>query len=192
MMRGDLRSWIYFAIALMLVTQLFFVSALYDRHVLFKEPWRLWSAHWVHLGVWHFVLNAIALALLPEIFQHASRRFIILLWFVLPPLLSLMLYFCQPLLIQYAGLSGVLHGIYLAIALNAIQSSHVAERRMGWLITLGLAAKVGWEAYSGNSETAQLIGAPVILQAHQYGAILGLLIWFILNGMSFCKNSCER
>jgi rhomboid family GlyGly-CTERM serine protease len=174
----------------MLFSQLFFVNAIYDRHVLFIEPWRLWTAHWVHLGAWHFALNAIALALLPEIFLRTSERIFVLLWFVLPPFLSLILYIFQPNLVQYAGLSGVLHGIYLATALNAIQSSHVAERRMGCLVALGLCLKVGWEAYSGNSHTAKLIGAPVILQAHQYGSILGFLIWFILQLRPFYTKIC--
>ena len=186
--RSSLRWWVYLAIALMSFSQIFFINAIFDRHVLFSEPWRLWTAHWVHLGLWHFALNAIALVLLPEIFLRTSQRFFILLWLVLPPVLSLTLYTFQPNLIQYAGLSGVLHGIYLATALNAIQSSHVAERRMGWLVALGLCLKVSWEAYSGNSQTAELIGAPVILQSHLYGASLGFLIWFMLGVKPFYKK----
>lgn len=181
--RFSLRLWVYLAIASMLFCQLFFHHVIYDRHGLFSEPWRLWTAHWVHLGVWHWVLNAVALSLLPEIFFHTSRRFFLLLWFVLPPLLSLMLYIFQPSLVLYAGLSGVLHGIYLAVALNAIQSIYRAERRMGWVVAASVCAKVCWETYSGNSQTAELIGAPVVLRAHQYGAELGALLWLILRLM---------
>jgi rhomboid family GlyGly-CTERM serine protease len=186
--RFSLRGLVYLAIAVMSFSQIFFIDAIYDRHVLFVEPWRLWTAHWVHLSVWHFALNAIALALLPEIFLRTSQRLFILLWFVLPPVLSLVLYISLPTLIQYAGLSGVLHGIYLATALNAIQSNRLAERRMGWLVALGLCLKVSWEAYSGNSQTAELIGAPVILQSHLYGASLGFLIWFMLGLKPFYKK----
>lgn len=183
-----MRLWVYLAIALMSFSQLFFIKFIYDRHVLSVEPWRLWTAHWVHLGVWHWALNVAALALLPEIFLRASHRFFLLLWFTLPPLLSLMLYFLMPDLFQYAGLSGVLHGLYLAFALSATQNSYVAERKMGWLVVLGVCAKVGWEAYSGNSQTAKLIGAPVVLQAHQYGAGLGFLIWVLLRITPFYEN----
>jgi rhomboid family GlyGly-CTERM serine protease len=165
-----MRLSVYLAIALMSFSQLFFTNFIYDRHVLFIEPWRLWTGHWVHLGVWHWALNVAALALLPEIFLGASRRLFTILWFSLPPLLSIILYIFQPNLVLYAGLSGVLHGIYLAAALQATQNR--------------LCLKVGWEAYSGNSQTAKLIGAPVVLQAHQYGAGLGLMIWFILNLIS--------
>ena len=183
--RFSLRWWVYLAVALLLFFQLFFTHAFYNRHVFFTEPWRWWTAHWVHLGVWHWVLNAVALSLLPEIFFHTSRRFFLLLWFTLPPLLSLLLYFLQPTLILYAGLSGVLHGIYLAVALNAIQSTHAAESRMGYVVALGVGLKIGWEAYSGNSQTAELIGAPVVLHAHLYGAGLGGLVWLILRLMPF-------
>jgi rhomboid family GlyGly-CTERM serine protease len=185
-----MRLWVYLAIVQMLFFQLFFTDFAYNRQVLFSEPWRLWTAHWVHLGVWHWVLNAAALALLPEIFLRSSRQFFVLLWFVLPPLLSLMLWFLLPQLSLYAGLSGVLHGIYLAMALAAIQDRHVAERRMGWVIALGLCAKVGWEAYSGNSQTAKLIGAPVVLQAHQYGAGLGLFVWVSAQLTVFFQKKC--
>jgi rhomboid family GlyGly-CTERM serine protease len=176
-----MRLWVYLAIALMSFSQFFLINFIYDRHVFLIEPWRLWTAHWVHLSVWHWALNVAALALLPEIFLRTSPRFFLLLWFTLPPLVSLMLYFFMPNLIQYAGLSGVLHGIYLAVALSATQNSHAAERKMGWVVVLGVCAKVGWEAYSGNSQTAKLIGAPVVLQAHQYGAGLGFLIWLFLR-----------
>jgi len=187
--RFSLRWWVYLAVALLLFFQLFFTQTIYNRHVFFTEPWRWWTAHWVHLGVWHWVLNAVALSLLPEIFFHASRRLFILLWFTLPPLLSLLLYFFQPTLVLYAGLSGVLHGIYLAIALNAIQSHYAAERRMGCVVVLGVCAKVGWEAYSGSSQTAELIGAPVVLHAHLYGAVLGGLIWLMLRSIPFSAKN---
>ncbi len=171
------RLWIYVAIGFMSFSQFFFIEAIYNRQLLWIEPWRLWTGNWLHLSVWHWVLNATALALLPEIFLRISIRFFIILWFLLPPLLSLMLYFCMPDLIQYAGLSGVLHGIYCTIALRATQNTSLVERRIGWLVVLGLCVKVGWEIHSGSSQTTELIGAPVVLQAHQYGVGLGFLIW---------------
>ncbi len=180
-----MRLSTYIAIIFMSLSQLFFMDCIYDRQQLWIEPWRLWTGNWLHLGVWHWALNAAALALLPEIFLRTSIRFFVFLWFSLPPLLSLMLYFCIPELMQYAGLSGVLHGVYFATALRATQNSAVAERSMGWLVVVGLGVKVGWETYSGNSQTAELIGAPVILQAHQYGVGLGFLIWLFFRVTPF-------
>jgi len=168
--------------------QLFFVESVFDRQNLFVQPWRLWTGHWVHLSVWHWALNVTALALLPEIFLRASWKFFLMLWLVLPVLLSLALWFFLPHLREYAGLSGVLHGLYLAMALAAIVGSSAAERRMGWFVLIGLLVKVGWEAYRGVSQTAELIGAPVILQAHQFGAALGLLIWILVQGRACVRH----
>jgi len=172
-----MRVLVYLALVSMLVCQLFFNQAIYLRTELWSQPWRLWTAHWVHITLLHWLFNAAALVLLPEIFWRARPRLFVLLWFVLPVTISLMFCFFLPNLTAYAGLSGVLHGIYLALALDAIRSSVLAERRMGWLISAGAVGKVAFEAYSGSSQTAELIGANVILAAHQYGAVLGVLCY---------------
>ncbi len=178
-----MRVLVYLAVILLGACQFFFDPLIYLRSLLWSEPWRLWSAHWVHITPWHWVLNAAALALLPEIFWTARPRLFVLLWLLLPPLLSLMFWQFLPSLTAYAGLSGVLHGIYLPLALDATRSLDRAERRMGWLVSIGLLCKVGYEAYSGSSQTAALIGAHVILQAHQYGAALGLLTFMTERGV---------
>ena len=177
--RYRMRMTVYSAVFLITCSQLFFTQLVYIPHLLHAEPWRLWTGHWVHLGGWHWGLNVIALVLLPEIFFHASPRLFLFLWFVLPALISLLFYAFMPQLTLYAGLSGVLHGLYLVMGLTAISSTNANERLMGWAVVVGIALKVGFEAYSGNSQTAELIGAPVILQAHQYGAGLGFILWLI-------------
>lgn len=180
-----MRVWVYSSIALMSFFQLFFVDLVYSHQLLLSDPWRLWTGHWVHLGVWHWTLNIVALAILPEIFLRASWKFFLLLWMALPPLLSLTLWALLPHLSLYAGLSGVLHGLYMAMAMTAIVSCAGAERKVGWIILIGLSVKVSWEAYSGNSQTSELIGAPVILQAHQWGAALGLCLWLVARFVSY-------
>ena len=186
-----MRLWVYFCIALMTFLQLFFAESVYSRDVLFLQPWRLWTGHWVHLGIWHWILNVAALALLPEIFLRASWKYFLVLWVALPPLLSLALWFCLPHLSMYAGLSGVLHGFYLAFAMAAICGHAGAERKIGWAVMIGLLAKVSWEAYRGMSQTAELIGAPVIIQAHQYGAALGFLIWSVVSMISYLRHRAK-
>lgn len=172
-----MRVLVYLALGSMLLCQLFFDHAIYVRSEVLIQPWRLWTAHWVHITVLHWLFNAAALVLLPEIFWTMRSRLFLLLWFVLPVAISVMFWFFMPNLNAYAGLSGVLHGLYLALALDAIRSPSLAERRMGWLISAGVVCKVAFEAYSGSSQTAALIGANVILQAHQYGAVLGVLLY---------------
>ena len=175
-----MRLWVYFCIVLMTFLQLFFTESIYNREALFSQPWRLWTAHWVHLGVWHWALNVAALALLPEIFLRMSWKHFLILWLMIPPFLSLALWFYLPHLSMYAGLSGVLHGLYLAIAMDAIVGTGSAERKVGSIVLVGLLAKVSWEAYRGMSQTAELIGAPVILEAHQFGTALGFCVWSVI------------
>lgn len=186
-----MRLWVYSSIVLVSVLQFFFTDLIYSHQALLPQPWRLWTGHWVHLGIWHWILNVAALALLPEIFLRSSWKLFLILWFALPPLLSLTLWFFLPNLSLYAGLSGVLHGIYLAMALTAVCRCVGAERRIGLIVLVGLCAKVSWEAYQRTSQTAELIGAPVILQAHQLGAALGLFLWLVLGLVAYFKRKVD-
>ncbi len=173
---ASLRWTVYACILGMLLCQCFTPALLYLRDVAWTQPWRLWTAHWVHLGWWHLLLNLLALGLIPDIFAESSRRFFLLLFFVLPFLISVSLWLWQPHLMYYAGLSGVLHGLYVALGLAAQAGSHRLERRMGQLICIGALIKVGWEYTTGISESQQLLGIPVVLVAHQFGLIWGGLM----------------
>jgi len=172
----SLRWTVYACIAGMLLCQCFTPALMYLHDQAWCEPWRLWTAHWVHLGWWHLILNLLALGLIPDIFAEASRRFFLLLFFTLPLLISVCLWLFQPHLMYYAGLSGVLHGLYVALGLAAQSGTHRLERRIGQLICLGALIKVGWEYSTGISESQQLLGIPVVLVAHQYGLIWGALM----------------
>lgn len=183
-----MRLWVYFCIILMSFCQIFFSDFVYSKQLLFAEPWRLWTGHWVHLGVWHWILNIAALALLPEIFLRSTWKFFLILWFLLPLIVSISLWFFMPQLSLYAGLSGVLHGLYLAMALMAVCSFSIVERRVGWIVLVGICAKVGWEAYRGMSQTAELIGAPVILQAHQFGLAAGFFVWLVTKFVAYINR----
>ena len=65
---------------------------------------------------------------------------------------------------QYAGLSGVLHGLVAWGACTWLQQP--AERRWGLLVLAGLGLKLMDEAAGGSVDTARWIGALVVVQAH--------------------------
>ena len=117
---------------------------IYWRESLLGEFWRLWTAHWVHVGWIHFLLN-----------------------------ISLVFYFYLPNIDAYAGLSGVLHGLYTAVALVYLQ--YRKERNFAFLVLGLIVAKLIWENTFGQTGTAQLIGSPVLTEAHLYGAIGGAI-----------------
>jgi len=164
--------------ALSLTAQLFGDSAVawlrYDRQALeHGEIWRLLSGHLVHLGMAHVLLNISALLILRLIFQD----FLDLTRWGLAAATSVIgidlgLYLVAPQIEWYVGLSGVLHGICVAGALAMIQR----RSSVGWALLLLVLVKVVYEQIFGPSiATAAAVGGDVIVEAHLFGAVGGLL-----------------
>ncbi|ENX18361.1 rhombosortase [Acinetobacter sp. CIP 64.2] len=153
--------------------QVFSDHFIYWRPTLLDEFWRIWTAHWVHVGWIHFLLNMMAFACLPFIFPHVRNWHLGALLLILPPFISLIFYFYLPYVDAYAGLSGVLHGLYTAVGVVYLQYKN--ERKFAILVLALIAAKLIWENTFGQTGTAQLIGSPVLTEAHLIGAIGGLL-----------------
>ncbi|NAS10222.1 rhombosortase [Acinetobacter haemolyticus] len=153
--------------------QVFTDHFIYWKSSLLTEFWRLWTAHWVHVGWMHFLLNMLAFACLPFIFPHVRNWHLVALLLLLPPFISLVFYYYLPYIDAYAGLSGVLHGLYTAVSIVYLQYQN--ERKFAVLVLVLIAAKLIWENTFGQSGTAQLIGSPVLTEAHLIGAIGGVL-----------------
>ena len=153
--------------------QVFADHFIYWRPNLLGEFWRLWTAHWVHVGWVHFLLNMMAFACLPFIFPHVRNWHLWALLLILPPFISLIFYLYLPYIDAYAGLSGVLHGLYTAVGL--VYLKYKSERKFAILVLSLIAVKLAWENTFGQTGTAQLIGSPVLTEAHLIGAIGGVL-----------------
>ena len=160
--------------------QIFKDSFIYWQESLLGEFWRLWTAHWVHVGWIHFLLNIITFACFPFIFPHIQNRFIIVLLLVLAPLCSLTFYYLYPNIEAYAGLSGILHGLYVAAAFFYLKFRK--ERNFALLVLFLIMAKLAWENTFGQIGTAQLIGSPVLVEAHLVGAFWGAICAVIYLG----------
>lgn len=148
----------------------------YERDpVLHGELWRLFSAHLVHLGWAHALLNACGLLLCAWIAPArfgAARLVGDGLW--LGGCVSLLLLACSPQVAHYVGLSGVLYGLFvLGLAPSAFKGDRIA--------LLGLTTVLGWMAWqlvAGPSAAEERqIGGPIIAVAHLYGVVgaVGLL-----------------
>ncbi len=149
--------------------QLFQADFIYQKSKLFIEFWRLWTGHWVHVGWIHLLLNMLAFACLPFIFPQIKNKTYLILLIVLPPLISLSFYVLYPNIEGYAGLSGVLHGLYAFSAI--VYLTQKDEGKFAILVLLLLGAKLWWEQHFGQIGTAKLIGTPVLVEAHLWGAI---------------------
>lgn len=150
---------------------------IYWRLSFFSEIWRWWTAHWVHVGWIHFALNLFAFACLPFIFPQVKNRYLIILLLLLPPCISLCFYYFYPHIEAYAGLSGVLHGLYVAVAIYYLKYKN--ERKFAALVLILGCCKIAWENLVGSLHTADLIGSPVLVEAHLLGVIWGA-IWVAL------------
>jgi rhomboid family GlyGly-CTERM serine protease len=158
----------------------------WERHSVGAEPWRLISAHLVHLGWEHLALNLAGLALAWALFGAALSPpgwVAVMVACALGVVTGLLMF--SPEVAWYAGLSGVLHGLLVAGALFSLR----ACPGVAGAVLLLLAVKVAGEQFGAGSEGVErLIGAPVIIDAHLYGALAGLacglLAWLPLRPAS--------
>jgi len=130
--------------------------------------------HWVHVGWIHFALNMLAFMCLPFIFPRVRVWHFVALLLILPPLISLSFYYFLADIEAYAGLSGVLHGMFTAIAI--VHLLYRKERMFASLVLFLILGKLIWENTLGASATAELIGSPVLVEAHLLGVIWGIVI----------------
>jgi rhomboid family GlyGly-CTERM serine protease len=147
----------------------------YRRGLAFSEPWRLFTAHYVHLSFLHASLNAVALILLGHLFADRLRpRDMCAMLIVAPMLLSLAFWFVLPELQWYRGLSGVLHAIYFAGCVAWVAQTTGRARWLPIAALVGGAAKVLVEQpWDASFPMHEVLRVAVVPQAHLVGAIVG-------------------
>ncbi|MGF1548306.1 MAG: rhombosortase [Thiotrichales bacterium] len=142
--------------------------------------WLLLSGNFAHLGWNHLWLNLAGLALVGVLFSDSYRWWQWLaIGFVSCIAVTGGLWYFDPEWRWYVGLSGALHGLFVAGAIRLLP----AERNFALILILGIAIKLGYEQIVGPSPgTAELAGGPVVVDAHLFGAIGGAIaavaLWF--------------
>lgn len=140
------------------------------------EPWRAWSAAFVHWSPQHLGTNLLAAAVVGAYGWAAQvPRAQAWAWCAAWPLTHLGL-LLQPDLAHYGGLSGVLHGGVAIVSLWLLLRQRGARRAVGAAVTLGLLIKLASEQPWGpplqRSQEWDIAVAPL---AHASGALAGLL-----------------
>lgn len=172
-----------------------------DRSALASgEIWRLLSGHLVHMNTPHLMLNLLALFLLCELlWRELDWRHVAGLLLCAALGISAALLSWHPGVAWYAGLSGILHGLWAACAWHGAKDAKPTstssekntadtwrarwplQRRICALAFALLGLKLAMEWYLGPSQrTALAIGGEVIAVAHAYGALSGfvyLQVW---------------
>jgi len=143
----------------------------YDRAGLAAgQWWRLLSAHFVHLGFEHALLNLTGLGLLWALFaQEFSVRQWLLIVACAMAAIDAGLWYLTSTVEWYVGSSGVLHGVLAAGIVARVR----ARQPEGVLLAVALAGKLAWEQFHGALPLTA--GGTVITQAHLYGTAGGLV-----------------
>lgn len=141
--------------------------------------WRLITANLAHLGWSHTALNVVGLALIwGLLWQSFSTKSWAIISLISSLTVTLGLYYLNPSLHWYVGLSGLLHGLFIAGVIGSLRSGDKRDL----ILLIAIIAKLAWEQFSGPMPgTAEMAGGPVIVDSHLYGAIGGFVIAFLVK-----------
>ncbi len=178
---GRLNRLAYWQIALALILVSVVIAAFgeagrealkYDRlAILDGEYWRLITGHFAHLSNSHLLLNLAGLVLswlLVGRNYSSSEWLVVLLLSIVA--ISSGFWFLEENLLWYVGLSGVLHGLMIAGAIQGLKSLP-AESSVICLLVVG---KLVYEQFVGPLPGSESVsGGAVVVDAHLYGAVGG-------------------
>ncbi len=138
------------------------------------QAWRVLSAHWVHVGWMHWLLNSLALVIMVALTTPAwSVRRWLFNTITLGLGISLLTTLLNPEIDNYAGHSGILYGLYILGAVSLFRH----DRLIAVLVAVAIIGKVLMEQFQFyDFNTSSLIGARVIIDSHLYGTLIGVCI----------------
>ncbi len=147
--------------------------------------WRFITGNMVHLTWRHLAMNILALVAIFALYSKCLNIHLMILVFLLSCLsVTLGIWMFSPQIHWYVGLSGSLHGLLVTLI---ILDFAIHKHWLNIVLLLALIAKLAWEGMMGpmpGSESAA--GGPVVVQAHLYGFLGGLIITFCM--FIFNKN----
>ena len=157
-------------------------SLIFDHSLIAAgQIWRIWTGQFVHTNTAHLLLNAAGFSLLLLLYQtHITLTKLLYASVYLSTCIGLSLLWFNPEIIRYAGLSGVLYGLF---SLFALQASLKRDYLLGYVVFFAISSKIVWENIDPtiNEHNAVLINASVASEAHLYGYIAALLYVVVVN-----------
>jgi rhomboid family GlyGly-CTERM serine protease len=175
-------DWRFVAVIIPLMILLQAIGPEYFRYqsdwTLTGQIWRMVTAHWVHVGWLHLLLNGLGLVVCVSL---TSPGWSIGRWLMISITMatgiSIMLTLNNPEVIDYAGYSGVLYGLYVLAAISLFPR----DRLVAVLVITAIAGKVIMEQFNFyDFNSGDIIGARVIVDAHLYGLLMAIaiaLVW---------------
>ncbi len=145
----------------------------YDRAGLAAgQWWRLLTGHIVHLDFEHAGLNSLGLVLMWALFarDYNPRQWLAIMLATIGAI-DAGLWLRDSTVSWYVGSSGALHGMMSAGTL-----AHLRRRDLdGWILAAFIVVKLSFEQGAGALPFSDS-GAGVVVDAHLYGALGGLVV----------------
>ncbi len=168
---GNIALWVLVLILTFMVQYADLLHSLrYDRQLVAGGSWwLLLTGHLVHANWPHWALNMAGLGIIAFFFSRYGSPLQWLLVFLMAALFAgAGVYLFNPALASGAGLSAVLHGLFVFGALYEIRHQPLS----GYILLALLCAKLAWEFMFGSISGAEaLAGGRVATDAHLYGAL---------------------
>ncbi len=150
----------------------------FDRDkIIAHEWWRIFTGNLAHLSWNHLWMNLAGLVMIWFIYaQQLSITKWLINFFVCSIAVGVGLFLFNPELSWYVGLSGTLHGLLMTGII--INITH--KERLDFVLFVLVTGKLIWEQWAGALPgSAETAGGPVIVDAHLYGAITGVIMGLI-------------
>lgn len=163
----------------------------YERTDINAGQWWLFlTGNLVHLGWGHLVLNLAGLAMVWWFYYDEFTPIEWIFIFVLSGVsVTGGLYLFNPELVWYVGLSGLLHGLFVAGAIHLLGR----DTRFAVLLLALFAAKLSYEQLVGSLPgTTDMSGGPVVVDAHLYGALGGVLAGLLLHVKRLLRGAPDK
>ena len=143
------------------------------------EWWRFLTGHWVHANWTHYALNMAGLGLCLAL---TEVRWTLWDWswriLLLSVGISILFWQFNPDIGWYVGFSGVLFGLYVLAAVDSLARQKLIA--VALLIIIGL--KIVFDLIpSAKIDSSDLIGVPVLTEAHLYGVLVALCVVLLMQ-----------
>jgi rhomboid family GlyGly-CTERM serine protease len=202
--RGSLKEilepkkipWVYLVITLAaIVVQLnpgWESRLIYDRTAVAQgETWRIWTGNLVHFGWPHFIADAGLFLILGRLLEreHPVASYVSLAG--MPLAISVAMYWGDPSMVRYGGLSAVNFGLLVFLAFQGWQRNWID---WFWPLVFSIyVLEIVVEAKSRHGTGGGMIqfsdpSIRVATMAHVGGAIFGTFLW----ATGFLKNILTR
>lgn len=152
------------------------------------EVWRVLTAHFIHLDWIHLFLNLSGLWVIwwivgPSLKEYQWAMVIV----ILSVAVSMGLILWSPSIMWYVGMSGILYGMLITGLIAGTQNVF----SMNLFLFILVIIKIILEQTDVTMSLLNISSSIVVVDAHLYGAVVGLLCGVILrtNHYSYIKSS---